>query len=78
MTSLMRGRRRRRGALERIERNTVASQLGSSALAVTVLVIVLAAIFRLAPGQSPWPVFVLVELPSAAVAFALLTLTSPR
>jgi len=50
----------------------------SSAIAVGVLVIVLAGIFRFATGESPWPIFLLVELPSAATAFALLTLTAPR
>ena len=56
----------------------IAGELLSSAIAVTVLMVVLATLFRLATGMSPWPVFVLVELPTAAVAFALLSLTAPR
>jgi len=59
-------------------RPSFAGQLGSSALAVAILMLVLAGLFRLATGQSPWPVFTLVEIPSAATAFALLVLTAPR
>ncbi|HLZ71287.1 MAG TPA: hypothetical protein VKV26_15400 [Dehalococcoidia bacterium] len=62
----------------RAERSRLAGQMCSSAIAVGVLVIVLAGIFRFATGESPWPIFLLVELPSAATAFALLTLTAPR
>jgi fatty acid desaturase len=59
-------------------RRSLAGALLPSAVAVAVLMAVLALIFRLATGQSPWPVFTLVEVPCASVAFALLTVTAPR
>jgi hypothetical protein len=70
--------RQRRGAVNPHRRRGIAAELCSSAIAVFVLVVLLAGIFRFATGQSPWPLFIVVELPAATVAFALLTLTSPR
>ena len=56
----------------------MASDMLSGAVAVTVLVVILAVVYRLATGFSPWPVFVLAELPGAGFGFVLLALTSPR
>ena len=53
-------------------------ELLSGVLAVTVLVAVLALVYRIATGESPWPVFVLAELPGAGFGFILLALSSPR
>lgn len=50
----------------------------SGAAAVTALVAVLAGIYWIATGLSPWPVFVLAELPGAGFGFVLLALSSPR
>ena len=50
----------------------------SGAAAVTVLVVALAVIYWFATGNSPWPVFVLAEMPGAGFGFVLLALTSPR
>ncbi len=50
----------------------------SGAAAVGVLVVALAVIYWFATGNSPWPVFVLSEMPGAGFGFVLLALTSPR
>jgi hypothetical protein len=50
----------------------------SGAAAICVLVGVIAAIYYIATGISPWPLFVLAELPGAGFGFVLLALTSPR
>ena len=50
----------------------------SGACAVTILVVVLAVIYGFATGSSPWPVFVLAELPGAGFGFILLALSSPQ
>ena len=50
----------------------------SGAAAVTVLVVVLAVVYQIATGNSPWPVFVLAELPGAGFGFVILALTAPR
>jgi hypothetical protein len=50
----------------------------SGFFAVTALVVILAVVFRFATGESPWPVFVLAELPGAGFGFILLALTSPH
>ncbi len=59
-------------------RRGVAAELCSSAIAVAVLMVILAALFRVATGQSPWPVFLIVEIPSATAAFTLLAATAPH
>lgn len=53
-------------------------ELLSGAVAVLILVALLAIVYRLATGESPWPVFVLAELPGAGFGFVLLSLSSPR
>ncbi|MHB8575905.1 MAG: hypothetical protein ACYDCQ_11315 [Dehalococcoidia bacterium] len=53
-------------------------ELLSGAVAVIALIAALAIIFRLATGLSPWPVFLLAELPGAGFGFILLALSSPR
>jgi len=53
-------------------------ELLSGAVAVTLLVLFLAAIYRLATGLSPWPVFLLAELPGAGFGFILLALSAPQ
>jgi hypothetical protein len=50
----------------------------SGFLAVVLLVVALAVVYRVATGYSPWPVFVLAELPGAGFGFILLALSSPR
>lgn len=50
----------------------------SGFFAVSSLVVILAVVYRIATGESPWPVFVLAELPGAGFGFVLLALTSPR
>ncbi len=50
----------------------------SGAVAVTILVVILALVYRFATGDSPWPVFVLAELPGAGFGFIILALSSPR
>jgi hypothetical protein len=50
----------------------------SGVVAVLILVTVLALVYRLATGDSPWPVFVLAELPGAGFGFIMLSLTAPR
>lgn len=56
----------------------MAGDLLSGAAAVSVLVLVLAGIYWWATGLSPWPVFVLAELPGAGFGFVLLALSAPR
>jgi hypothetical protein len=46
--------------------------------AVSLMVVILAAVYRFATGDSPWPVFVLAELPGAGFGYILLALTSPN
>jgi hypothetical protein len=50
----------------------------SGFVAVSLLVAILALVYRFATGDSPWPVFVLSELPGAGFGFVLLALTSPN
>ncbi len=50
----------------------------SGMLAIVAMVAALAVIYGFATGVSPWPVFVLAELPGAGFGFVLLALTSPR
>jgi len=50
----------------------------SGVVAVLILITVLALVYRLATGDSPWPVFVLAELPGAGFGFVMLSLTAPR
>jgi hypothetical protein len=54
------------------------NEMLSGAAAVVVMVIALAGVYRVATGFSPWPVFVLAELPGAGFGFILLALSSPR
>jgi hypothetical protein len=56
----------------------MAGDMLSGAVAVTLLVVILAAVYYFATGLSPWPVFVLAELPGALFGFVLLALSSPR
>lgn len=50
----------------------------SGAVAVVIMVAALALIYGVATGTSPWPVFVLAELPGAGFGFILLALSSPH
>jgi len=50
----------------------------SGAVAIGVLVFALAGIYWWATGNSPWPVFMLAELPGAGFGFILLALSSPK
>lgn len=50
----------------------------SGAIAVVILMAALAVIFRIATGLSPWPVFLLAEMPGAGFGFILLALSSPH
>lgn len=50
----------------------------SGAVAVVIMVAALAAVYGIATGESPWPVFVLAELPGAGFGFILLALSSPK
>src|SRR6185312_6141246 len=50
-------------------RKVMAGDMLSGAVAVTLLVVILAAVYYFATGQSPWPVFVLAELPGAGFGF---------
>jgi len=52
--------------------------LCSGALAVISVVLIVALVFRLATGMSPWPVFLLAEMPGAGFGFILLALSSPH
>lgn len=52
--------------------------LVSGLLAITALVFALAGIYWLATGVSPWPMFLLAELPGAGFGFVLLALSSPK
>ena len=60
------------------KRRKAASGLISSAVAASILMLVVAGIYGFATRQSPWPLFMMAELPGAAVAFILLAVTSPR
>jgi hypothetical protein len=53
-------------------------ELLSAGLAITGLGVVLAAVYWLATGLSPWPGLVLGEVIGGAWGVVILTLTSPR
>ncbi len=50
----------------------------SGSVAIFVMVLTLAGIYWAATGISPWPVFLLAELPGAGFGLVLLALSSPR
>lgn len=52
-------------------------ELVSGAIAITGLMLALAGIYWLVTGISPWPVFVLSELPGAGFGLVLLALMAP-
>jgi hypothetical protein len=56
----------------------VAGDLLAGALAILVMVCVLAGVYWVSTGISPWPVFMLAELPGAGFGFVILALSSPR
>jgi hypothetical protein len=56
----------------------IGGEIVSGAVAITALVVILALVYRFATGDSPWPVFVLAELPGAGFGFVMLALSSPR
>ena len=68
----------RRRAPPKRKRGTMVGHMLSGVVAVLILVTVLALVYRLATGDSPWPVFVLAELPGAGFGFIMLSLTAPR
>jgi hypothetical protein len=56
----------------------VGEELLSGAIAIAGLMIALAGVYWLVTGVSPWPVFVLSELPGAGFGIVLLALMSPH
>jgi hypothetical protein len=50
----------------------------SGTVAIFAMVLALAGIYWAATGISPWPVFLLAELPGAGFGLVLLALSSPR
>ncbi len=56
----------------------VRGEMLSGAVAVVIMVAALALVYGVATGNSPWPVFVLAELPGAGFGFILLALSSPN
>jgi hypothetical protein len=56
----------------------VQEELLSGAVAIAGLMIALAGIYWLVTGISPWPVFVLSELPGAGFGLVLLALMTPN
>jgi hypothetical protein len=49
----------------------------SGAAAILVMVGLLALVYWATTGMSPWPVFVLAELPGAGFGFILLSMSTP-
>jgi hypothetical protein len=56
----------------------VQEELVSGAVAIAGLMIALAGIYWLVTGISPWPIFVLSELPGAGFGLVLLALMTPH